>query len=300
MIASTKGAHEVFSATTRARTFVQEIGWNAPEAKRACARRAGDTLGRMQAPQPLGFGNAEPGYLDRSAVDYDRGRPGWPVAAVEVAGLGSSATVVDVGAGTGKLTKVLASHFETVIGVEPLDGMRALLETVPGIEVHAGRAEELPLPDSSVDGVFVAEAFHWFASPEAVAELARVLRPEGCLVLMWNRPAGPVSPPLPERLRQEANSRSQQTAHPNQDYESGAWRGAFDGSRFGPLHAAQIENSQRLDREDLIAFIGSLRWVSMLEEGERERLLAFAREELDADEYLRPWRTDVYWTRLTS
>ena len=97
--------------------------------------------------------------------------------------------MLDLAAGTGKLTRVLAEHADDVVAVEPLDGMRRVLERrLPHVRVLAGTAEAIPLADGAVDAVFVAEAFHWFDLPRAVAEIARVLRPGGGLAVLWNRP----------------------------------------------------------------------------------------------------------------
>ena len=98
------------------------------------------------------------------AAQYERGRPGWPVDAVtallERFGAG---TVLDLAAGTGKLTRVLAERVDTVIAVEPVEGMREVLrEQLPHVRAMTGTAEAIPVPDHSVDAVFVAEAFHWF------------------------------------------------------------------------------------------------------------------------------------------
>src|SRR5437764_1302139 len=96
------------------------------------------------------------GSRDRWAGDYERGRPGWPPRSVEVVnGLSSAATVVDLGAGTGKLARVLAAVFDRVVAVEPSDPMRALLvQFCPGVEAVGGSAESIPLADATVDAVF--------------------------------------------------------------------------------------------------------------------------------------------------
>jgi ubiquinone/menaquinone biosynthesis C-methylase UbiE len=120
---------------------------------------------------------------------YERGRPGWPEDAVAtLLGRWGARQVLDLAAGTGKLTRLLVPHAE-VTAIEPVDGMRAVLEQqVPGAHVLAGTAEEIPLPDESVDAVFAAEAFHWFDLERAPAEIARVLRAGGHLAVLFNRP----------------------------------------------------------------------------------------------------------------
>lgn len=101
---------------------------------------------------------------------YERGRPGWPPEVVNVAGLAPTATVLDLGAGTGKLTRLLVPRFSRVICVEPDDAMRNLLSLLcPDADVLAGRAEEIPVAQASVDAVFVGEAFHGYDAELALA-----------------------------------------------------------------------------------------------------------------------------------
>ena len=104
-----------------------------------------------------------------------RGRPGWPVAAIEAPGVPADAHVLDLAAGTGKLTEVARAAVRARSSRSSrTTGMRAANRWG---EVLAGTAEAIPLPDDAVDAVFVAEAFHWFGGPEALREIERVLRP---------------------------------------------------------------------------------------------------------------------------
>lgn len=211
--------------------------------------------------------------FDRAAERYERGRPGWPDEAVAALALPDCAEVLDLAAGTGKLTRVLVRRFAHVVAVEPLPGMRGLLErAVPEAEALAGSAEGIPLPDDSVDAVFCAEAFHWFDGPRALAEIARVLRPGGRLAVLFNRPAGQIEPPVPglsERMRSRG--------HPHRRHalvDSGGWLEPFAGSPFAAAPELRLPNTQRWGRDRLLDNLASFSWIAGLDDdGEREQLL---------------------------
>lgn len=125
-----------------------------------------------------------------SAAHYDRARPTYPLSALNwtFAPLGAGRLrVVDLGAGTGLLSRVVAAAGHEVIPVEPDPGMRAQLDAVmPGVRALAGSAEAIPVPDASVDAVLAGTAYHWFDAELAHPEMARVLRPGGVLAAIWN------------------------------------------------------------------------------------------------------------------
>src|SRR5437764_6215788 len=128
----------------------------------------------------------------RTADAYERGRPGYPEDAIAwmVAGLRISdrSTVVDLGAGTGKLTRLLLPTGARLIAIEPVAGMRnALRALLPQLEIVDAVAEAMPLADGSADAVVAGQAFHWFETALALEEIHRVLRPGGGLGLIWNR-----------------------------------------------------------------------------------------------------------------
>jgi SAM-dependent methyltransferase len=130
-------------------------------------------------PQALSFGQA--------AAHYDSIRPTYPVEAVRWA-LGDAGTVIDLGAGTGKLTRVvLRATTASVTAVEPDPLMREkLAEATPGVTPIAGTAESIPLPDASVDAVVAGQAYHWFDREKAHVEIARVVRKGGLFAAIWN------------------------------------------------------------------------------------------------------------------
>jgi SAM-dependent methyltransferase len=120
------------------------------------------------------------------ASEYDRLRPPPADQAVEWLVPGRRQTLVDIGAGTGLLTRALARHAEHVIAVEPDERMRTVLQVrSPEAEVVAGRGEAIPVPDASADGVFASSALHWMDLDKTLPEIARVLRDGGRLGLIW-------------------------------------------------------------------------------------------------------------------
>jgi len=134
--------------------------------------------------------DAARGFGD-NADAYEAARPSYPAEAVaHIVGhgqIGPGRRVLDLAAGTGKLTRLLAPSGAHIVAVEPIAAMRdRLAALLPDVEVHDGTAEDLPLADRSVDAVTVAQAFHWFDPTLALAEVRRVLRPGGHLFLVWN------------------------------------------------------------------------------------------------------------------
>jgi len=223
-----------------------------------------------------------------AAEDYERGRPGWPDRVAEVAGLPGDAEVLDLAAGTGKLTRLLARHFARVVAVEPDDALRAL---IPAGETLAGTAESIPLADASVDGVFCSEAFHWFDAPRAVAEIARVLRPGGSLVVCFHEPPARAEQPWPEEAR-EVIRRRRRPGRPlggRHLVEAGSWRAGFADAPFEPFRFETADHEHVQDTEGEIAQLLSISSFALLPTEEREEL----REELRAVVPQRTWRTPL-------
>ena len=162
--------------------------------------------------------------FSRSADAYERARPGYPADAVEyvVSQLPAGARVLDLAAGTGKLTRPLMAAGLDVVAVEPVAEMRAALPD--SVESHDGTAQAIPVAGGSVDAVTVAQAFHWFAEAAALREIHRVLRPRGLLALVWNRRTedDPVNRRIDELL---APYRDAAPTH-----RFNAWRSAFEAA----------------------------------------------------------------------
>jgi SAM-dependent methyltransferase len=235
---------------------------------------------------------------------YARGRPSYPIDAVRAAGIAASSWVLELGAGTGKLTCLLVDEFAGVVAVEPDPDMRSWFTTLnPRAALVAGAAEAIPLARGSVDAMFVAEAFHWFDHQLAVSEIARMLRPGGALVLMWNRPAGKPEPPITavERLLAPlwpADINMPLDLDPRRFPYARDWPRAFERSPFEPLQESLFANEQRVDQDGLVSFFGSMGWIGGLPDDDARALLDEVRARLDHREYVLPFETAVHWTRL--
>ncbi len=213
-------------------------------------------------PSTSGFG--------RSAGVYDRARPeyGPPVVdrLIEALEIGPGATVVDVAAGTGKLTRPLLARGLSVTAVEPVAGMREILATTtPGADVRDGVAERLPVPAAAADAVTVAQAFHWFASDAVLDEFARVLRPGGRLAIVWN--TRDLTQPLHAALHELlVRYRSDE---PRRD--AGDWEAAFHADApFSQVLHWSDEHVQELSREGLVERALSTSFIAALPAAEQE------------------------------
>jgi len=211
--------------------------------------------------------------FSRNAADYEESRPGYPAAAVAhlvtALGLGPGTTVVDVAAGTGKLTRLLAPSGARVIAVEPVAEMRDLLErSSKGVEVVDALVERLPLGDASADAATVAQAFHWFDGPAALAELSRVLRPGGGLAVVYNQ-RDRATPWLAE-----VNALVEAHRHAVPQQWDGAWRAAFDTTAlFTPLEETEFDNPQELGPHEFITRMRSMSYVGALPPADQHELL---------------------------
>lgn len=228
---------------------------------------------------------------------YERSRPQYPAEAVawvaEKLELKEGRTVLDLGAGTGKLTRSLVGTGANVIAVEPGAAMLDQLErAVVGVTALRGAAESIPLPDASVDAITVGQAFHWFRHEEAVPELRRVLRSQGGVALLWN--ARDQEAPLQQEISKLiAPWITESARRPDSATELTV------GGMFGPMEKRRFAFVDELGEDELAERIASISFVAAVPEA--------ARRELDADvrELVRrrggrvdfPYVTGVYVSR---
>lgn len=203
-----------------------------------------------------------------AAGAYESGRPDYPSAAVEwmlSATPGSPPRVADVGAGTGKLTRVIAATGAEVVAIDPdADMLTALQAHVLGVPTFVGTAERLPLPDASVDAVLLGQAWHWVDVDAASAETARVLRPGGVLGLVWN-------------IRDEAVpwvAELTRIMHGSHAEEMLAGEGVRVAAPFGVLETRTWRWTRTITRSALRDMVASRSYIITAPEAQRARILA--------------------------
>ena len=223
---------------------------------------------------------ARRGFANAADV-YEESRPGYPDQTVEwligQLDLRPGRTVVDLAAGTGKLTRLLTPTGATVIAIEPVDEMReALAHTTPSADARTGTAERTGLTDASADAVTVAQAFHWFDGPAALAEIHRVLRPGGRLALIWN--VRDLDHPTQRAIEDLfASYRGDTPSH-----RAGAWRAALETSDlFSSTAEQRFPNLQMLDADGLVRRVASTSFIAKLPAATRGDVLARARDIAD-------------------
>lgn len=234
----------------------------------------------------LSFGNV--------AETYDRVRPPYSQElldrAQEVLDLEPRARVLDLAAGTGRLTRELSRRFREVVAVEPDERMRALHGTA-----LAGSAEAIPLEDGSVDAIFVGEAFHWFDPHAALPELARVVRPRGGLAILsthWWETEPPLSDEALRPLREPYERSRRERRSPWHEHE------AFAESPFEPLRHERAEDEMTVGADDLLTLYSTTSSLASLDPETRSALFAKVRPLLTGP-YRLPLRHEFWWTRLS-
>ncbi|MEU4390849.1 class I SAM-dependent methyltransferase [Kribbella sp. NPDC023855] len=225
-----------------------------------------------------------------AAAAYRRGRPPYPESAVDWLIPGTAKSVLDLGAGTGKLTQLLVARELAVTAVEPLAEMRSeLVAAAPAADVRDGSAEAIPLENKAVDAVVVAQAWHWFDAAKALPEIARVLTPGGTLGLVWNVRDHSVAwvaeldRVLHRHTRQEIDTRPS------------------IGTPFREVERLDVRWEHALTRDELLDLVASRSYVITMPGKDRDELMHQVSELLDSHLDLRGRKklTMPYVTRCT-
>jgi SAM-dependent methyltransferase len=211
--------------------------------------------------------------FDRAAEAYERARPEYPSAAVDWLLPVDAKTVLDLGAGTGKLTRALAARGLEVFAVDPLPKMlEQLRAAVPEATVSVGTAEDIPLADRSVDVILVAQAWHWVDQDAALPSVARVLKPGGTLGLVWNIRDARV--PWVERLTA--------VMHPAEG-DIFLETGRIQRGPFGEIETASFDWSSEFTRDGLLDLIRSRSYFITASQSEQASILRGVDDLLDTD-----------------
>ncbi|WP_353815709.1 class I SAM-dependent methyltransferase [Agromyces sp. SYSU T00266] len=222
---------------------------------------------------------------------YGAARPGYPLEAVEWL-VGDARRVLDLGAGTGRLTEALVALDRDVLAVDPVEEMLEELEVrVPGVPRILGTAEDLPVEDDSVDAVVAGQAWHWFQRERAVPEIARVLRRGGVLGLAWN------SRDTSADWLREAG----EIIHERHDASASVASYVRVGGPFGPVESHRVEWVERMSRARFLDLVRSRsHWLTSPPDEQRaviaavETLLVTHPDIAGADELAIPYVTHCF------
>ncbi|PWC02963.1 class I SAM-dependent methyltransferase [Agromyces badenianii] len=230
-----------------------------------------------------------------AASVYRAARPGYPVEAVAWL-IGDATRVLDLGAGTGKLTEALVALDREVIAVDPVEEMLEELEVaVPGVPRILGTAEDIPIEDDAVDAVVAGQAWHWFQPARAIPEIARVLKPGGVLGLVWNS----------RDTRIDWVREAGEIMHERHDASATFESYAKVGRPFGEIAEHSVEWGARMSREGFLDLVRSRSYFITASAEEQhatiaalETLLTTHTEVAGADELVVPYITRCFRTRL--
>ncbi len=235
------------------------------------------------------------GSFGAVASHYERYRPRPPVEAVDWVLPAGVARVVDLGAGTGALTRLLIDRAEEVVAVEPDERMRAVLtEEVPGVRTVMGRGESMPIADGWADAVLASSSWHWMDVVPTLHEVGRILVPGGILGVMWSGPdpEGPFITQARDLLAERARARAESKSEATQDDGSHTdFAGLIMGDALRPASSLEIPAGVPFDQpehqafrwdialnaDELIGLLGTLSWIITMPEEMRIGVIAEAR-----------------------
>lgn len=220
--------------------------------------------------------------FEAAADAYERGRPAYPEAAVDLLAralpLGAATCLLDVGAGTGKLSRLAAARGARVVALDPAQAMLRRLAGAAGVAPVRALAEVAPFRAGAFDAAVAASSFHWFDGPRALAELHRVLRPDGRLALVWNRRDD--AEEWVARLSELVNRREGEAPR----HRKGLWRRAFEAAPglFAPLEEGRFRHVHSLTRAGVLDRVASISFIACLDAAGREEVLSEVGELLDS------------------
>jgi SAM-dependent methyltransferase len=235
--------------------------------------------------QPMPPRDPKERFSDR-VENYIRYRPRYPAAVVELlrteCGLTSASIIADVGSGTGILSEMFLHNGNLVYGIEPNGPMREaaerLLAAFPSFRSLAASAEATTLADHSIDFVTAGQAFHWFDAAKARAEFARILRPRGWVVLVWNDRRTDSTPFLRDYERLLETRATDYLAVRHKDIDQEALSSFFEP---GGLHLRSFENRQTFDLESLAGRLLSSSYAPAPGQSGHEEMLRELRQIFD-------------------
>lgn len=245
--------------------------------------------------------------FEKGAEIYEKARPSYPEQAIQfiAENFPNRQTIVDLGAGTGKFTRLLTSlNAGELIAIEPVRAMREKLKTIPQIHrVLDGTAENIELEDNSVDILFCAQAFHWFANHQTLAEINRILKPNAFLILIWNEidfiSCSSVKPII--------NYIDSFNKGDVPAYKTMKWKESFENQTFfQSLEHKTFPNVQRTTRDALIERVLSISFISVLSSDEQRRIRENLEKRFDLIEEIPRqgdfdffYLTNIYWCSTT-
>lgn len=241
--------------------------------------------------------------FEKAAAVYEQARPSYAGEAISFMQTlcEKPDTIIDLGAGTGKLTRLLGPlGARNVVAMEPVASMRDHLKSIPLItQIVDGSAEHIPFDDHTVDMIICGQSFHWFAHHRALQELHRVLKPNGVLVLLWND-TDTSTKEWAQNITKYVDALKPDNAP---RYKTMEWKEAFENQTFfSELHYQRFSHTQRITREMAINRILSTSFVAALSEAEQAKLVDDVKQMLaDVDELRNAQevdvvhQTNVYW-----